>query len=110
MIIEREKFEEILRNNGFSDDEMRKQLEKTYQSIENIDLDKMMADIKKSIEGMDFDFQFEFNYDSIMSGFEHSMESIHIPDIRKDIERAMEDLQTQLETLKQQGKEENLKK
>ncbi|MEX2370007.1 MAG: M56 family metallopeptidase [Bacteroidales bacterium] len=110
MIIEREKFEEILRNNGFSDDEMRKQLEKAYQSIENIDLDKMMADIKKSIEGMDFDFQFEFNYDSIMSGFEHSMESIHIPDIRKDIERAMEDLQTQLETLKQQGKEENLKK
>ncbi len=118
MEMQRNQLEAQIRNGEFPDEDTRKAMERSLESLRTIDYEKMMANIEEAMMdlemNMDFDLAYDFeiniDHDSLMLEAQKSLQEIDIEGIKEGIDRSVREIELRIEALKSSDIGKNDKK
>lgn len=101
-----QQLQQQLQSSELHDEKTREAMERSLETLREIDLEKMMQNVQESISNLDMDMDFDYDmdvdidFDSIRVSVQNHLQEIDIEEIKADVDRSIKEIEMQLQELK----------
>lgn len=110
-----QQLEAQIRSGEYPDEKTREAMERSLESLREIDLDEMMTHVQKALSDLDLnrvlnqDIDIDIDFDSILISVRKNLQEIDIEEIKANIDRSVKEIEMQMEQLKSSDTKKNPK-